>query len=507
VAERLSFPLTYWNAMGMTTALCFVLAVHHAAGAREPRWVRIAATGALPAILVAVYFTFSRGAIVAGALGLVVYAVLARPRRLVFAVAAAALPSTFALVRAYDADVLASVDYAGPAGVEQGHELALIVIVACAVAAGLRLALWRVEDRVDRIAAAPARRRALVVGIAAAALLAAGATAVAIDAPTRLEREFASFKEGNLVPVTGDARDRLTQVGNNGRIGIWDAALETWSAEPLRGTGAGTFRVEYERRRDEIDLRVTDGHSLYLEVLAELGVVGLLLLAAALLVPLAVAARRLGGPERHAHAAFLATGAALLVHTGVDWDWEMPALFVWFAGAAGVVLAAPPGRGRLPAPPRLGRVLGGLACLVLAVTPWLLLQSQTALEASAGAFRRGDCETAIDRALAARAALPARAEPFELLGYCDLRAGEEELAVRAMRAARSREPRNWRMAYGLAVAQALAGEDPRPAAELARRLNPREPLARGLAAELRDARRRAWPRVAAAAELPRGVGS
>ena len=75
---------------------------------------------------------------------------------------------------------------------------------------------------------------------------------------------------------------------------------------------------------------------------AELGWIGVVLLAVALAVPLVVAAVRL----RRARAAtptraFLAAGIALLVHAAVDWDWEMPALFVWFFGAAGVVLAAP----------------------------------------------------------------------------------------------------------------------------------------------------------------------
>ena len=50
----------------------------------------------------------------------------------------------------------------------------------------------------------------------------------------------------------------------------------------------------------------------------------------ALLTPLAVAVPRLRGPERHAYAAFLAAGGALLLHAGIDWDWEMPALFLWF---------------------------------------------------------------------------------------------------------------------------------------------------------------------------------
>jgi hypothetical protein len=55
-----------------------------------------------------------------------------------------------------------------------------------------------------------------------------------------------------------------------------------------------------------------------------------------------------------------------------------------------------------------------------------------------------------------------------------------------MRAARARDPRNWQYAYGLAITQALAGQDPRSAAQLALRLNPLEPLARKLVRDMRS---------------------
>jgi hypothetical protein len=74
-----------------------------------------------------------------------------------------------------------------------------------------------------------------------------------------------------------------------------------------------------------------------------------------------------------------------------------------------------------------------------------------------------------------------------------------------MQAARERDPGNWRYAYGLALAQARAGRDPRAAAALAVRLNPREPGAHALARDLRDAPRREWPRVAGRASLPPGL--
>ena len=98
--------------------------------------------------------------------------------------------------------------------------------------------------------------------------------------------------------------------------------------------------------------------------------------------------------------------------------------------------------------------------------------------------------------------LGVRPEPFELVGYCDLRAGQSRLAVRAMESARTRDPHDWQYAYGLAIAQAFNGEDPRRMAALARRLNPQEPLARDLDEALRRSGPGRWPRVAARARIP-----
>jgi hypothetical protein len=506
LAERLSFPLTYWNATGIAAAIGVVLAIHHGSGSQEPRTVRVAATAALPALVAAVYFTFSRGAIMAGALGVVVYVVVAHPRRLAFLLVAAVPACAAAVVAAYGADALATDRYFTGDGPSQGHRVALVLALACAGAALVRTVLMRFEDRLDLVAVTRRHRRVVFGSAAVAAVVLAAATAVVIDAPGRIDRELTAFKEGDFVPQTGDARDRLTQSGNNGRLGIWRVSEKSFADDPWRGTGAGTFRVEYERRRD-IGLTVNDGHSLYLEVVGELGVVGLLLLVVALGVPLALAVARLRGAERHAYAAFVAAALTLLVHAGVDWDWEMPAVFLWLFAASGVVIAAPVGRGWLGPPPRLGRVVAGLACLLLAATPWLMLRSQSALEAALTAFDRGDCRTAIDDALDSRDALSVRAEPFELVGYCDLRAGAQTLAVDAMQAARDRDPRNWRYAYGLAMAQARAGKDPRAEAALALRLNPRETIARDLVRGFDETGRRGWPRVAGRAQLPPGIGS
>jgi len=80
---------------------------------------------------------------------------------------------------------------------------------------------------------------------------------------------------------------------------------------------------------------VRDAHSLYLETAAELGLVGLAALAL-LLGGVAAAARR-AGP---AMAGPVAALAAFALHTGVDWDWEMPALTLVALVLAALVLAA-----------------------------------------------------------------------------------------------------------------------------------------------------------------------
>ena len=108
------------------------------------------------------------------------------------------------------------------------------------------------------------------------------------------------------------------------RYAFWDVALEGFARDPVRGTGSGGFAVDWRRQPGRPESAV-DAHSLYIETLSELGLVG----AAALLMFLAgvlVATARL-----YALDPAVATGpaAAMLVwavHAGLDWDWEMPAL-------------------------------------------------------------------------------------------------------------------------------------------------------------------------------------
>jgi hypothetical protein len=502
-AERLAFPLTYWNALGMASALACVLALHAASGAQEPPWVRVLGTAALPVAATALYFTFSRGAIAVCLLAIAVYVVLGASRRLLFTAAAAAAPLLIAVAAAWNAGRLATVYYFSGGGPAQGHRVALILVACTLVAAGLRVALMRLEARtLARPWRAPLSRRALA-GAGVAAVVVAAAVAVAAGLPGKVADEAHSFGTGSFVPQTGDARDRLGSVHSSGRPQVWSAALDAFASEPLHGTGAGTFKLSWQARRPTPQ-EITDAHSLYFETLSELGVVGALLLAVVLLTPLAVAARRLTGPERHAHAAFVAAGVALLVHASVDWDWEMPALFVWYFGAAGAVLARDVVRvGDAGALARLPRVMAGLACLLLALTPALVLVSESRLHRAVVAFRAGDCTRAVDAALSVGDVLP-RAGAYEIIGYCDLRARQDALGLKAMQRAHARDPENWQYLYGIAVAQAIGGKDPRATAAEALRRNPHQALARSLARALDTPSAARRFRAAAHAGIPTG---
>lgn len=468
--ERLSWPVTYWNALGVMGAGAIVLCLGLSGSGRERPAVRTTTAAAVPALAAGVLLTFSRGSIAAGLLGVLALVVLAPRRHLLPALLAVAPSSAVAVVVAYQADALARPRVSGPQAAAQGHRV-LIVVGACSAAAALLrwLLVVLVDRRLDR--RRPLRRRA-TAGIAAAVVLGAGVAFLAAGGPGYAERQYDRFVQGSSIQIRGDQRTRLTDPGNNGRLDHWRVALAAFDTQPLRGVGAGTYQVWWARlRRSEFD--VVNAHSLYLETLGEGGIVGLALLAAALLVLAGGMLRRLGGDER---ALWGTVGAATLVWllvAGIDWIWQMPAASVWVFALGGAALsrrsAAVVGERRAGSAVRL---VAGLAVLVVAVTPVRVALSQTRLADSVNALRQGDCGRAVSAALSSAEALGARAEPYEILGYCDARLGYGPLSIAMIERAIQRDPGNWEYRYDLALVRGAAGRDPRPAIRRARELNP-----------------------------------
>jgi Flp pilus assembly protein TadD len=102
----------------------------------------------------------------------------------------------------------------------------------------------------------------------------------------------------------------------------------------------------------------------------------------------------------------------------------------------------------------------------------LVHRSQTHLSNAIDAFQVGDCRTTAAEAIASHAALDSRPEPFELLAYCEARAGRNKVALRAIDAAIARDPHDWEFHYDQAIIRAASGLDPRPATRAALALNP-----------------------------------
>ena len=123
-----------------------------------------------------------------------------------------------------------------------------------------------------------------------------------------------------LALPAGSLADDLAAQGGGGRPWYWHVAWEEFTDAPVAGRGAGTFELAWLEEQP-IPESILDAHSLYLETLAELGLVGLGLLALALAPPLLAA-------FRGASAAAAGGYVAFLFHAGVEWDWEMPAVTV-----------------------------------------------------------------------------------------------------------------------------------------------------------------------------------
>ena len=469
--NRLSFPLGYWNGLGIEVALAYPL-LFSLMASRRSRAASAVAAFPLPLIAAVMYLTSSRGAFAAAVVAVVAFIALT-PRRwsalVALVVAAAAGAVSVAVLVPKKALVNGLTDTA--AGVHQGHQAALLIGIACVVTALVWAGLWELGSRVP----SPSRRAGQATAIAVGILV---VLAIALSHPVA---KFDAFKSNSAIAHThGTATtNHLLTTSGSGRWQFWGAAISEFRAHPLNGGGAGSYAAWWLQHGSLPGVFTQFAHSLYLEALGELGIVGLLLIAAFVVVAVFGSVRSaltLGSGEI---AAAAACGTAFFAAAAYDWVWQLAGIGVVGVGMLGFALGALPAT-QPSAWGRFGALRPAIALLAVAaiIPQFVLLASGIHIRNSQAAVRAGNATHARSEALAAKAIEPWAATPYLQLGQIAEAEGNYGEAAQWLDKAISRSRRDWNLWLRAARIEALRNKFGLAKRDLdeARTLNPHSPL-------------------------------
>jgi O-antigen ligase len=487
--SRLQYPLGYWNADAIVFSFAAALCVwmSRRSLSRALRWFSV---GALPAVLLALYFTHSRG----GVLTLIVAAgtliVLSRDRLWYLATlliaAVLTLPAVFA---SHHFQNLAN-NWNFPAVVGEGLKAGAILVAGIAVLLVAYWALRRLERRgspgIER-AVAISRDHRVLRGIALVGLLLVIVAGILYGGAA-----WEKFTSSDLKAPSG-----LAEASSRGRIQFWDVALEGFSEKPITGQGAGTYQFAWDQHRT-LNMTNTQAHSLYLQALDELGIVGGVLALGLVLFLLwtgFTAWRAAGGRERELYAILLGVSLAFAVGVAYDWFWQFAVIGSVFFMATGIMVAArcgqlwrarAAGRAREGAAVetngesrRFGLTIAGLAVAwltMLALTGPLLVDHEIHASTAATQEEPADFASAVNHAETARSIEPWAATPYLQLGLLAQAQGDYPGAIHRFGQAIDREDHNWTLYYLRAKAEHQAGQKEAAQNDLneAKSLNPLE---------------------------------
>lgn len=416
---RLEAPFGYWNAVGLTAATGAIACLWLGARRSGHALLTALAYPAMGVLLLTLALAYSRGALAALAVGVVLWLAIV-PLRL--------RGATLLIVAGAGAAVVAAWDFSRHAlstdAVEiaertrYGHELGALIAVmvialaAAGVAIGFQTARAPVREGLRRRAGA-----ALLVALALLVLAFCAALAHSHRGFTGTISHAVSALTDPNAKTPPNTPDRLTAVASV-RARYWKEALEVFSARPVLGAGAASYQTARQRYRAET-LEVRHAHGFIVQTLSDLGVVGLAVVLALLAAWLAAAGRssrpfdgRLGepvrrllrrpaGPGRTAYTAervgllsMLCVAVVFGAHSLIDWAWYVPGNSVvallcagWLAGRgplAGVraQAARPDGAAPLTQPeqqraaPRITDPVRAVAAAVVIVGALLVAWSQ-----------------------------------------------------------------------------------------------------------------------------------
>jgi tetratricopeptide (TPR) repeat protein len=301
-------------------------------------------------------------------------------------------------------------------------------------------------------------------------------------------------------------RSRLLSGAGN-RYDYWRIALHVWSKHPLIGVGAGNYSRSYFERRSTTE-DVQQPHSVELQVLCELGLIGALLLACFVGGVGWGAVRMRRSAAQSARSRVLMTGAvgtfaAWFAQDSVDWMHLLPGLTAIALAAAAVIIwpraRAVPVRARAAAP---ADAFSRRPALALAVSVVIL----AVIAAGASLSRQGLAQLYREHAQHELARNPAAAlgdvnrsleidaespQSYYLRAAALARFDQGQAAEAALASALAHEPRNfvtWALLGDISVRRQLLAAAKRDYAR-AHELNPRNPAVRELALDPRSALR------------------
>ena len=353
---RLEAPYGYWNAIGLTAAMGAIGCIWLGARRDGHPLVSALAYPAMGITLLVLVLAYSRGALAALAIGLLLW-FCAVPLRLkgaavliVGALGAAAVTAWDFSRHALTADSVALGERTAA-----GHHLGLLLLGMVIV---LALAGTIIGFQTGRRPPSPAARRRAGAILLASIALAVIAFAGALAHSHRGLTGSISHAVGDLTNPNSrtppNTPNRLTAVASV-RARYWKEALQVFAAHPALGVGANGYQTARLRYRTE-PLEVRNAHGFVVQTLADLGLVGLLLALALLGCWMAAAGRathpfsrswtpwsawrnlRTGGGEkpgwRHLELAYTDERMCLLTmlcvvvvfgaHSLVDWTWYVP---------------------------------------------------------------------------------------------------------------------------------------------------------------------------------------
>jgi tetratricopeptide (TPR) repeat protein len=485
---RLSYPLGYWNGdaliFGIATGLGLWLSRRALSGV-----VRWAATALLPAVLLALYFTYSRGGLLAALVACGCLIVLSHDRLWLLATLAigalAALPAVIAVQASNSlAENLHDANVA-----EEGLLVLAILAAGSLLALGLAAGLKRLERRQGRLtdrAVAASRNPRVLKGVALGFAVLALAAALAVGG-----RAWHQFNSPD-VQSPASSGEHFTQLSDSGRSEFWRVAIDAFEEKPVLGHGAGTYRFSWHQLRHE-PVANLEAHSLYLQAFAELGLVGGLLVLALVVTLLwagFAAWRAAEGAQRDLFAALLGICLAFAICSAIDWFWEIAVLGAVFFLAGGVLVAgrcAQLARERASsnghgAPRGFGFAVAGLAVawisMVALVGPLLVDRE---IDASNTAVAAGNIPSAVSHAETARKIEPWATTPLKQLGLLAEKEGNYPAATDWLDKAIEHEEDNWLLYYLRARVGHEAGDEAAARKDFseALRLNPEEKCLEG----------------------------